>query len=232
MNSIASRISHTLLTFLVLSLLQQLPARAATPGGSTIIEGRTDSLKINLKPLTDALHGLDSALNTLKGKHFDFHLDSMSFGPYHTPKVNVGPLDVPEWNIHVPEINIPSINIPKIEIPEIDEHLSVGDSDWSSNVITTDGITATDGIVTSGDVVTDDDVITGTGIITGESLSLSDNSASGLMALNGSVPHTSKHYYFDGTKRHYISYAEPSSHLLKMEEKVGKSDVWLIGEIK
>jgi hypothetical protein len=224
MNSIVGRISQTLLTFLVLSLCQQLPARAALPSGSNIIEGRTDSLEINLKRLADALHGLDSALSSLKGQHFDFHLDSMSFGPFHTPNVHVGPLDLPEWDVHVPEIDVPSVDIPKIEIPEIDEHISIGDLDESVDI---DSVLRND----SGNYFNSkefQDGLFGNPMISGY---LAESSA-GTLPFNDHSPMVTKHYYSDGKTKFFINNSETTPNTVKMEEQVGKSSVWLIGEKK
>jgi hypothetical protein len=38
------------------------------------------------------------------------------------------------------------------------------------------------------------------------------------------------HYYLQDGTRYYMQYASPGSHPPKMEERVGTSDIWLIGE--
>jgi hypothetical protein len=175
-----------LLLFIFLSFGQ--PAFCSTPQQSNpraILSDAADSINFHLKGLSDALHRVDSMLSSLKGRHFNFHLDSMSFGPFETPEIRIPRIDIPEFDIHVPDTVIPPQSIPRIQIPGINRDISI-DSEWSITIQQTPN-----GIENSNSVK-----LNGTIKLPNGSLALS-----GFRSL---APRYTKSYYFDGNRRYYI----------------------------
>lgn len=164
-----------------------------------------DSLAVQLQGLNDVLRKLDTALMALKGKTLHVHVDSQSFGPYHTPKVKTPKIDIPEYDIHIPEIDIPSITIPKVRIPEIDNSFSIGDSDetmtfdstWKNNL---HNFFDNHFLIPNGlgeEYAFDEDT-------NGLYNSLQSQFAS-LAPAPETTPYVTRDYYFDGNTRYFIA---------------------------
>ena len=74
----------------------------------------------NGSSVRNSLREMDTEMQRMKEENPNFHLDSMTFGPYHTPHVRIPSFSIPEYDIHIPDIDIPEIHIPSIHVPGID----------------------------------------------------------------------------------------------------------------